>query len=83
MVSIEKNSEIVNILGDSWARLTVVVWNCPGRDPWLDVGARIVQQWMFHILFEILFCEVIFTNDFPIKNKSIYIMTSFNESPFQ
>ena len=32
MVSIEKNSEIVNILGDSWARLTVAVWNCPGCD---------------------------------------------------
>ena len=32
MVSIEKNSEIVNILGASWARLTVAVWNCPGRD---------------------------------------------------
>ena len=25
-------SEIKNILGDSWARLTVTVWNCPGLD---------------------------------------------------
>ena len=77
MVSIEKNSEIKNILGDSWARLTLTVWNCPG----LDVGARIAQQWMVQILFEILFCKVIFTNDFPIKK--IYFMTSFNESPLQ
>ena len=34
---------------------------------------------MFQIFFEILFCKVIFTNDFTIKK--IYIMTSFNESP--
>ena len=32
MVSIKKNSKIINILGDSWARLTVTVWNCPGID---------------------------------------------------
>ena len=32
MVSIENNSEIKNILGDSWSRLTVTVWNCPGLD---------------------------------------------------
>ena len=49
--------------------------------PWLDVGARIAHQWMFQILSEILFCKVIFTNNFLIKK--IYIMTSFNESPFQ
>ena len=32
MISIENNNEIKNILGDSWARLTATVWNCPGLD---------------------------------------------------
>ena len=34
-------------------------------------------------VFEILICKVIFTNGFPIKNKSIPIVNGSNESPFQ
>ena len=84
MVSIEKHSEIKkNILGDSWARLTVTVWNCPGLDRvrCLMSVHELPRNECSKSFFEILFCKVIFTNDFPIKK--IYIMTSFNESPLQ
>ncbi len=68
MVSIEKNSEIKNMLGDRWARLNFYYDNVKlsgaRSRPWLDVGARIAEQWMFQILFEILFCKVIFKDDF-------------------
>ena len=47
MVSIEKNSEIINIL----ARRYLSTFDCDGvklsgdrSRPWLDVGARIAQQ---------------------------------------